>query len=138
MMLTPDMLEREADRINEQNMALMNALVEYFGEEVPVFMDAVSEDELPENNMTYVFIESGNYNVSDDKNRMMRDNVTVTYFSEGRENPTQDRLAIVYAIRSVKLRFESSNQQTVFFDDTNRLVGIFEANASRPILKGCL
>ena len=87
MLLDKERLAKEADRINTQNMKLLNSLVEYFGESVPVFMDAVSEDELPNDQMTYVFIESGNYNVTDSKNKDMTDTVTVTYFGEGRENP---------------------------------------------------
>lgn len=138
MLLDKERLAKEADRINAQNMKLLNSLVEYFGESVPVFMDAVSEDELPNDQMTYVFIESGNYNVTDSKNKDMTDTVTVTYFSEGRENPTLDRLAIVYLLKDARLKFQGSSQDTMFFDESDRLVGVFVATATRQVLKGCL
>jgi hypothetical protein len=138
MILNKDKIISQATKINEQNMALLALLKEHFGEDFPIFMDAVSEEELPKNNMSYIFIETGNYVVSDEHNKAMRETVTVNYFSEGRPNPTLDRLMIVLAGQSVRLKMVQSTQETIVLDNTSRLIGLFTCDFSRAVLKGCM
>ena len=49
-----------------------------------------------------------------------------------------DRLAIVYLLKDARLKFQGSSQDTMFFDESDRLVGVFVATATRQVLKGCL
>lgn len=138
MMLNIERVERQAEKLNQQNMNLLNELKEYFGEEFPIFMDGVSEEELPKDNMTYIFIETGNYVVTDSTSKAMSETVTINYFSEGRPNPTLDRLMIVLCGQQVKLKLAQSTQETIVLDNTSRLVGVFTCDFTRPVLKGCL
>lgn len=130
-------VEKEATRLNTQNMKLLATLQEHFGNEVPIFMDGVSEEELPKDNMTYIFIETGNFTMANDKSKAMRETVRINYFHEGRPNPTLDRLKIVNAGIDVGLKIDSTTQDTVILDETNRLIGVFVCDFWRLALKGC-
>lgn len=130
-------VNKEAERLNIQNMKLLSLLTEHFGDEVPIFMDGISEEELPDDNMTYILVETGNFTLTDEKSKALRETVRVNYFHEGRPNPTLDRLTIVNAGIDVGLHIDSTTQDTVIFDKTNRLVGVFVCDFWRLALKGC-
>lgn len=138
MLLNKERLQKEADRLNSQNMELLNSLQEHFGEDIPIYMDAVSEDEIPNDNMTYVVIETGNYDMTNPQSKSTVDTVNVYFFSEGRNNPTYDQLAIVASGIGARLHFQNANKETIVLDETNRLIGVFVASFTRQVLKGCV
>ena len=137
-LFTSEMVEKQSKRINTQNMALLKNLKDYFGEEFPIFMDSISEEELPKDVMNYIVIETGNYANNDAKARGITEDVSVTFVNEQRHNPTLDRLAIMQAGLDVKLRFSNSNNDTMVLDTTNRIIGVFTATFTRAVLSGCM
>jgi hypothetical protein len=52
--LMQNMIEKEAARLNTANMNLVKSLEQTFELEGLVFMDMVQENELPQDNMTYL------------------------------------------------------------------------------------
>lgn len=126
-------IEKEAARINTQNMKLVQMLEEQFELQGLVFMDMVQESELPQDNMNYIIVENGDYTNTTPEQKTFTETVTVTFWNENRPNPTLDRLMLLYIAKQCKLRVVSSNNENIILTNTNRIINMFTLTLSRGV-----
>lgn len=129
--------QAQAQRINEQNNKLRANLKELFPELTDkIFMNVLSEEEIPED-MTYLVIETDDFQVTDPKAKSARENVAVTLWSTNREDPTLDHLYVMLAGQEVGLRFSSTTNDYVVMPDNKTIVNMFVATFQRAVKVGC-
>lgn len=127
-------ITKEAERINAQNMTLVQMIETELDLPNLVFMDLVQESELPQDNMTYVIIENGDYNnVVQDQKKFLTETVTITFWSENRPNPTLDRLQLIFIAKQLKLHVQSSQNENVILTDTSRVINMFTLTCTRGV-----
>lgn len=126
--------ERQARQANEANKVIRESLAELFPD-IPVFMNVLTEDELPEN-MTYLVIETDNY-VKEDKSKSASETVGITLWSTNRPDPTLDHLYVILAGREGGLRLTSANNDFVIPPKTGEPINMFTATFHRPAEIGC-
>lgn len=128
-------LTKEAKRINDQNKLIRETLAEVFPD-IPVFMNVLSEDEIPEN-MTYIVIETDNY-VKEPNSKTASETVGITLWSQNREDNTLDHLKILMAGTEAKLRLSSTNNDYIVMTKTTNIINMFVATFHRSVLVGCM
>lgn len=132
--LMQSMIEKEAARLNTANMNLVKRLEQTFELEGLVFMDMVQENELPQDNMTYFIIENGDFNNSiTTQKKFLTETVTITFWNENRENPTLDRLIIMYIAKQCGLNIVASDNQNIILTGESRIVNMFTLTCSRGV-----
>lgn len=134
--VTRAQVAKEAERINAKNMALVKDLEETFNLQGLVFMDNVNENELPLDDMTYMIIETGDYTNALPEQRTVTETVTITFWSENRENPTLDKLTLIAVAKEYGLRIVSSDNQNIILTNTDRNVNMFILTLSRGVKIG--
>lgn len=132
--LMQSMIEKEAARLNTSNMNLVKSLEQTFELEGLVFMDMVQENELPQDNMTYFIIENGDFNNNiTTQKKFLTETVTITFWNENRENPTLDRLIIMYIAKQCGLNIVASDNQNIILTGESRIVNMFTLTCSRGV-----
>lgn len=132
--LMQNMIEKEAARLNTANMNLVKSLEQTFELEGLVFMDMVQENELPQDNMTYFIIENGDFNNNiTTQKKFLTETVTITFWNENRENPTLDRLIIMYIAKQCGLNIVASDNQNIILTGESRIVNMFTLTCSRGV-----
>lgn len=128
------LMEQEAKRLNKMNINIVTDLKENF--ELPVYMNVVTEDELPED-LTYFIIEVDDYVHSDTSSKAVSENVTITMWSTNRPDPTLDHLMTVAVGLDNKLTFVNASNDHIIMEKTGVNLNMFTANFKRRTKVGC-
>lgn len=126
-------MKQEAARLNKINIQIQADLIEAF--EIPVYMNVVSEDEMPED-LTYFIIETDDYTQSD-SGKSASENVTITLWSTNRPDPTLDHLTTIAIGLGNKLRLVSATNDYIIMEKTNVIINMFTCNFARRVKVGC-
>lgn len=130
------MLVKQATRLNAQNKAIRDGLNEVFPD-IPVFMNVLTEEEIPEDTMTYFVIETGNFNKMVENSNGVTENVAITLWARNREDPTLDQLLVIMTGNDAGLRFSSATNDYIINSDNSQIVGMFTARFTRAVKVGC-
>lgn len=128
------LMAQEAKRLNSMNVNIIADLKENF--ELPVYMNVVTEDELPED-LTYFIIEVDDYVHSDTASKAVSENVTITMWSTNRPDPTLDHLMTVAIGLDNKLTFVNASNDHIIMEKTGVILNMFTANFKRRTKVGC-
>lgn len=128
------LMAQEAKRLNSMNVNIIADLKENF--ELPVYMNVVTEDELPED-LTYFIIEVDDYVHSDTASKAVSENVTITMWSTNRPDPTLDHLMTVAIGLDNKLTFVNASNDHIIMEKTGVILNMFTANFKRKTKVGC-
>lgn len=127
--------ETVVNKINAQNKKLRDNLAELFPD-IPIFMNVLSEDELPDN-MTYIVIETDNYSKLD-TSKTASETVGITLWSMNRPDNTLDHQYILLAGQDANLKLQNTNNDFIVMSKTNEIINMFVATFHRPVLvMGC-
>lgn len=135
--LTVSQAKQESKRLNTLNMQLVRSLEESFELQGKVFTNIVLEEDIPQDNMTYFIIETGDYLNTIAEKRTVSETVTITFWNENRSDPVLDQLMIIALAMDCKLKIVSSNNQQIILDKTNRVINMFTLTTSRGVKVGC-
>lgn len=128
------LMAQEAKRLNSMNVNIIADLKENF--ELPVYMNVVTEDELPED-LTYFIIEVDDYVHTDTASKAVSENVTITMWSTNRPDPTLDHLMTVAIGLDNKLTFVNASNDHIIMEKTGVIINMFTANFKRKTKVGC-
>lgn len=128
------LMAQEAKRLNSMNVNIIADLKENF--ELPVYMNVVTEDELPED-LTYFIIEVDDYVHTDTASKAVSENVTITMWSTNRPDPTLDHLMTVAIGLDNKLTFVNASNDHIIMEKTGVILNMFTANFKRKTKVGC-
>lgn len=126
-------MKAEAKRLNTMNMKIKSALESEF--ELPVYMNVVSENEMPEN-LTYFIIETDDY-LQSQPSKSVRENVTITMWSKERPDPVLDHLTVIAIGLENRLDLESATNDYIIMEKTNEIINMFTCNFKRKVKVGC-
>lgn len=126
-------MKAEAKRLNTMNMKIKSALESEF--ELPVYMNVVSENEMPEN-LTYFIIETDDY-LQSQPSKSVRENVTITMWSKERPDPVLDHLMVIAIGLENRLDLESATNDYIIMEKTNEIINMFTCNFKRKVKVGC-
>lgn len=130
------MMKDQAKRLNLQNKKLRDNLSELFPN-VPIFMNILTEEEIPDETMTYLVIETGNFTKIIEKGNSVTETVAVTFWSMNREDPVLDELQVILAGNDAGLRFTSASNDYIVNSDNSQIVNMFVARFNRGAKVGC-
>ena len=130
------MLQTQAKRLNAQNQKLREALAELFPN-VPIFMNVLTEEEIPAETMTYLVIETGNYTKMIEKGASITETVAITFWAMNREDPTLDQLQLIMTGSDTGLNFTGSTNDYIINRDNSQIVNMFTARFTRGVKVGC-
>lgn len=128
------LMQQEAKRLNTMNINIIHDLKENF--DLPVYMNVVTEDELPED-LNYFIVEVDDYVHSDTSSKAVSENVTITMWSTNRPDPTLDHLMTVAVGLDNKLTFVNANNDHIIMEKTGVILNMFTANFKRRTKVGC-
>lgn len=130
------MMKDQAKRLNLQNKKLRDNLSELFPN-VPIFMNILTEEEIPDETMTYLVIETGNFTKIIEKGNSVTETVAITFWSMNREDPVLDELQVILAGNDAGLRFTSASNDYIVNSDNSQIVNMFVARFNRGAKVGC-
>lgn len=130
------MMKDQAKRLNLQNKKLRDNLNELFPN-VPIFMNILTEEEIPDETMTYLVIETGNFTKIIEKGNSVTETVAITFWSMNREDPVLDELQVILAGNDAGLRFTSASNDYIVNSDNSQIVNMFVARFNRGAKVGC-
>lgn len=126
-------MKREALRLNTKNKQIETDLINNFN--IPVFMNVVSEAEMPEN-LTYFIIETDDYTQSE-PSKTAGETVTITMWATERPDPTLDHLTTIAIGLGNGLRLVSATNDYIIMEKTNTIINMFTCNFTRKVRVGC-
>ncbi|MFS0952460.1 hypothetical protein ACFC3A_12650 [Enterococcus thailandicus] len=126
--------EKEKQRLAVQIKKIKESLEGNFN--LPLFQDAVAEDELPEN-FNYFILETGEIEVINEPKYSVNQAIYITFYSENREDLTGDALDIISLIQTSNMRFRRTDLNHLKLENQDRYIDQLSFTFARILKSGC-
>lgn len=126
--------EKEKQRLAVQIKKIKESLEDNFN--LPLFQDAVAEDELPEN-FNYFILETGEIEVVNEPKYSVNQAIYITFYSENREDLTGDALDIISLIQTSNMRFRRTDLNHLKLENQDRYIDQLSFTFARILKSGC-
>lgn len=126
--------EKEKQRLADQIKKIKESLEDNFN--LPLFQDAVAEDELPEN-FNYFILETGEIEVINEPKYSVNQTIYITFYSENREDLTGDALDIISLIQTSAIRFQRTDLNHLKLENQDRYIDQLSFTFARLLKSGC-
>lgn len=126
--------EKEKQRLAVQIKKIKESLEGNFN--LPLFQDAVAEDELPEN-FNYFILETGEIEVINEPKYSVNQTIYITFYSENREDLTGDALDIISLIQTSNMRFRRTDLNHLKLENQDRYIDQLSFTFARILKSGC-
>lgn len=126
--------EKEKQRLAVQIKNIKESLEDNFN--LPLFQDAVAEDELPEN-FNYFILETGEIEVINEPKYSVNQAIYITFYSENREDLTGDALDIISLIQTSNMRFRRTDLNHLKLENQDRYIDQLSFTFARILKSGC-